>query len=49
MTMTLAMRALVVREYGGKAEIVELSAPEVGPGRILVNAAGRAGRRRARP
>ena len=28
--MTIRMRAVVVREYGGKAEIVELPAPEVG-------------------
>ena len=33
------MRAVVVREYGGKAEIVELPAPEVVPGQILIKIA----------
>src|SRR5260221_4869140 len=34
--MTFRMRAVVVREYGGKAEIVELPSPEVEPGEILI-------------
>jgi len=33
------MRAVVVMEYGGKAEIVELPKPEVGPGKILIKIA----------
>jgi len=33
------MRAVVVREYGGKAESVELSAPQVAPGQILIKIA----------
>lgn len=37
--MTFRMRAVVVTEYGGKAEIVELPAPEVAPGRILIKIA----------
>ena len=37
--MTFRMRAVVVREYGGKAEIVELPAPEVVPGHILIKIA----------
>jgi len=37
--MTFRMRAVVVTEYGGKAGIVELPAPEVAPGRILIEIA----------
>ena len=37
--MTFHMRAVVVREYGGRAEIVELPAPEVEPGHILIKIA----------
>lgn len=37
--MTFRMRAVVVTEYGGKAEIVELPAPEVAPGQILIKIA----------
>jgi len=37
--MTFRMRAVVVREYGGKAEIVELPSPEVEPGEILIKIA----------
>ncbi len=37
--MTFRMRAVVVTEYGGKAEIVELPAPEVEPGQILIKIA----------
>jgi len=37
--MTFRMRAVVVREYGGKAEIVELPAPEPEPGQILIKVA----------
>src|SRR5689334_10938782 len=33
------MRAVVVREYGGKAEIVALPAPNVEPGQILIKIA----------
>jgi len=37
--MTFRMRAVVVKEYGGKAEIVEVPAPTVEPGRILIKVA----------
>ena len=37
--MTFRMRAVVVTEYGGKAEIVELPAPNVEPGHILIKIA----------
>jgi len=37
--MSFPMRAVVVIEYGGKAEIVELPKPEVGPGQILIKIA----------
>jgi NADPH:quinone reductase-like Zn-dependent oxidoreductase len=37
--MWFLMRAVVVMEYGGKAEIVELPKPEVGPGQILIKIA----------
>jgi len=37
--MSFPMRAVVVMEYGGKAEIVELPKPEVGPGQILIKIA----------
>ncbi len=37
--MTFRMRAVVVTEYGGKAEIVDVPAPEVAPGRILIKIA----------
>jgi NADPH:quinone reductase-like Zn-dependent oxidoreductase len=37
--MTFRMRAVVVTEYGGKAGIVELPAPEVAPGQILIRIA----------
>ena len=37
--MTFHMRAVVVREYGGRAEIVALPAPEVEPGHILIKIA----------
>jgi len=37
--MTFRMRAAVVREYGGKAEIAELPAPEVALGLVLIKVA----------